>query len=200
MATKRPLNECYSCGKTWYPRGQDISDSCPRCKSKNVSLVHYYLPRRRFFGRDEGYPLAPESSDSSEIEGRQTSTYSTPPEAKDQAVSATSLMVIGGGVIFALYVVFGLGGTKKPEKTAIHKASLAVAPTRSAPLIPAGLQVVLKRRCKIWGFDSKGKRYLLRLGKKRERYRFLKTYRRSAKIRLSNGKKGWVLRSCLKIE
>jgi len=29
--TKRPLNRCFQCGHTWYPRGSDWSE-CPRCK------------------------------------------------------------------------------------------------------------------------------------------------------------------------
>ncbi len=36
--TKRPLNRCWSCGHTWYPRGSDLSACCPRCKS---NTTHY---------------------------------------------------------------------------------------------------------------------------------------------------------------
>src|SRR4051812_17258562 len=34
--TLRPLNSCLSCNTSWYPRGKDISDQCPRCKSSRV--------------------------------------------------------------------------------------------------------------------------------------------------------------------
>ena len=36
--TKRPLNECLSCGTTWTPRGKHLSRQCPdpRCQSRNV--------------------------------------------------------------------------------------------------------------------------------------------------------------------
>lgn len=37
--TKRPLNECRSCGKTWFPRGQNLSDECPGCKSPSVTFA-----------------------------------------------------------------------------------------------------------------------------------------------------------------
>ncbi|MGL6094185.1 MAG: hypothetical protein ACRC7O_00100 [Fimbriiglobus sp.] len=32
----RPLNRCRSCGDTWHPRGQNISDRCPTCRSTEV--------------------------------------------------------------------------------------------------------------------------------------------------------------------
>jgi hypothetical protein len=32
----RPLNRCRSCGDTWHPRGQDVSDRCPTCGSTQV--------------------------------------------------------------------------------------------------------------------------------------------------------------------
>lgn len=31
--SKRTLNRCHKCKSTWYPRGQDLSPICPRCKS-----------------------------------------------------------------------------------------------------------------------------------------------------------------------
>jgi len=34
--TKRPLNQCGSCGYTWYPRGKDVSLRCPRCANQSV--------------------------------------------------------------------------------------------------------------------------------------------------------------------
>ncbi len=34
--TFRPLNKCQECGKTWYPRGTDLSNRCPECKSTNI--------------------------------------------------------------------------------------------------------------------------------------------------------------------
>jgi hypothetical protein len=36
--TKRPLNACRRCGYTWYPRGKNVSYSCPRCGSGEVEL------------------------------------------------------------------------------------------------------------------------------------------------------------------
>ncbi len=36
--TKRPQNFCCSCGNSWYPRGKNRSDSCPRCGSPDVQL------------------------------------------------------------------------------------------------------------------------------------------------------------------
>lgn len=35
--TKRPENECRSCGRTWYPRGSDYSAKCPNCGSVDVA-------------------------------------------------------------------------------------------------------------------------------------------------------------------
>ena len=34
--TKRPLNTCRSCNGTWYPRGTDLSQCCPKCGSGSV--------------------------------------------------------------------------------------------------------------------------------------------------------------------
>lgn len=39
MATKRDENCCLSCGRTWFPRGQDLSDRCPSCKSEDVTFL-----------------------------------------------------------------------------------------------------------------------------------------------------------------
>lgn len=39
MATKRDENCCLSCGRTWFPRGQDMSDRCPSCKSEDVTFL-----------------------------------------------------------------------------------------------------------------------------------------------------------------
>jgi hypothetical protein len=36
--TKRPENHCSSCGNSWYPRGKERSDQCPRCGSTEVLL------------------------------------------------------------------------------------------------------------------------------------------------------------------
>jgi predicted RNA-binding Zn-ribbon protein involved in translation (DUF1610 family) len=38
-ATKRPQNECKSCGYTWYPRGKSLSNKCPSCGSSETSKV-----------------------------------------------------------------------------------------------------------------------------------------------------------------
>ena len=38
--TQRNLNECQSCGYTWYPRGHNISIKCPNCESSdNVEIL-----------------------------------------------------------------------------------------------------------------------------------------------------------------
>ena len=37
--TKRPLNRCASCGKTWYPRGSNLSSRCPSCGSDKTKLA-----------------------------------------------------------------------------------------------------------------------------------------------------------------
>lgn len=37
--TKRPQNACRRCGYTWYPRGKDVSRSCPGCGSRDVELA-----------------------------------------------------------------------------------------------------------------------------------------------------------------
>lgn len=34
----RPLNGCRDCGRTWHPKGQDISVRCPSCKGSRVYL------------------------------------------------------------------------------------------------------------------------------------------------------------------
>lgn len=31
--TKRPLNHCWKCSHTWYPRGSNYSAKCPKCNS-----------------------------------------------------------------------------------------------------------------------------------------------------------------------
>lgn len=36
--SKRPQNGCSACGYTWYPRGKDLSISCPNCSSRDVYL------------------------------------------------------------------------------------------------------------------------------------------------------------------
>lgn len=38
-ATKRPQNKCKACGSTWFPRGKNLSNKCPNCGSKDVSVV-----------------------------------------------------------------------------------------------------------------------------------------------------------------
>lgn len=37
--TKRPQNSCRRCNYLWYPRGKDVSSSCPRCGSGDVELA-----------------------------------------------------------------------------------------------------------------------------------------------------------------
>ena len=37
--TKRPQNVCETCGHTWYPRGSDVSISCPNCGNRDVKLA-----------------------------------------------------------------------------------------------------------------------------------------------------------------
>lgn len=37
--TKRPLNRCTGCGKTWYPRGGNLSSRCPKCGSSKTKLA-----------------------------------------------------------------------------------------------------------------------------------------------------------------
>lgn len=37
--TIRPLNKCGSCGKTWYPRGSNLSSKCPRCGSSKTKVA-----------------------------------------------------------------------------------------------------------------------------------------------------------------
>lgn len=36
--TKRPLNRCADCRRTWYPRGSDRSTRCPECGSESVQI------------------------------------------------------------------------------------------------------------------------------------------------------------------
>ena len=36
--TRRPLNCCRQCGYTWYPRGKNLSPSCPSCGSSATDL------------------------------------------------------------------------------------------------------------------------------------------------------------------
>lgn len=35
-STKRPSNYCTKCGRTWYPRGNNVSLKCPNCGNKDV--------------------------------------------------------------------------------------------------------------------------------------------------------------------
>lgn len=42
MSTLRPLNQCNDCGDTWYPRGSDLSDRCPTCRSENTGFAPFY--------------------------------------------------------------------------------------------------------------------------------------------------------------
>jgi hypothetical protein len=37
--TKRPLNKCTACGKTWYPRGGNLSSRCPKCGSGKTKIA-----------------------------------------------------------------------------------------------------------------------------------------------------------------
>lgn len=39
QVTKRPQNKCLDCGDTWYPRGRDVSKSCPNCQGRSVEVV-----------------------------------------------------------------------------------------------------------------------------------------------------------------
>ena len=38
-STIRPKNKCNRCYYRWYPRGKNLSQCCPRCKSKDVEIV-----------------------------------------------------------------------------------------------------------------------------------------------------------------
>jgi hypothetical protein len=38
-STKRPLNRCTNCGKTWYPRGGNLSTRCPKCGSSKTKIA-----------------------------------------------------------------------------------------------------------------------------------------------------------------
>jgi Zn finger protein HypA/HybF involved in hydrogenase expression len=40
---KRPLNTCFDCDYTWYPRGHYISKHCPHCGSKNVGIQYIQI-------------------------------------------------------------------------------------------------------------------------------------------------------------
>lgn len=37
--TKRPQNYCRGCNYSWYPRGKNVSYSCPRCGSQDVETA-----------------------------------------------------------------------------------------------------------------------------------------------------------------
>lgn len=37
--TRRPLNRCRECGRSWYPKGQDVSTECPGCGSSRVGIA-----------------------------------------------------------------------------------------------------------------------------------------------------------------
>lgn len=39
MGKKRDQNRCKECSYTWYPRGEDLSEECPKCKSSNVTYA-----------------------------------------------------------------------------------------------------------------------------------------------------------------
>jgi ribosomal protein L37AE/L43A len=41
--TKRPQNQCRSCGYTWYPRGKRLSAKCPKCGSEKTKVVGFGL-------------------------------------------------------------------------------------------------------------------------------------------------------------
>jgi hypothetical protein len=41
LRTHRPLNRCTGCGHEWFPRGKDVSDKCPRCRSEHVYILDY---------------------------------------------------------------------------------------------------------------------------------------------------------------
>lgn len=43
MSTKRPQNNCRSCGYTWYPRGKDLAIRCPKCGGVRVSKVSGFI-------------------------------------------------------------------------------------------------------------------------------------------------------------
>ena len=36
--TKRPKNRCGDCRNTWFPKGKDLSDKCPRCGSDATEI------------------------------------------------------------------------------------------------------------------------------------------------------------------
>ena len=38
-STKRPLNKCKKCGRTWYPRGSNLSSRCPQCGSSKTTVA-----------------------------------------------------------------------------------------------------------------------------------------------------------------
>lgn len=37
--TKRPLNKCKDCGRTWHPRGSNLSARCPNCGSRSTKIA-----------------------------------------------------------------------------------------------------------------------------------------------------------------
>ena len=39
MGKERDQNRCKECSYTWYPRGKDLSEECPKCKSSNVAYA-----------------------------------------------------------------------------------------------------------------------------------------------------------------
>lgn len=58
----RPLNGCRDCGRTWHPKGQDISARCPSCKSSRV-----YLPSGLPTSAQKPSAVAPNSASSASV-------------------------------------------------------------------------------------------------------------------------------------
>ena len=55
QSTKRPQNQCYSCGYSWYPRGKDKSSRCPECGGHEIEddEIIYLVNSLKHFSKDD---------------------------------------------------------------------------------------------------------------------------------------------------
>jgi hypothetical protein len=157
--TKRPLNRCTSCGKTWYPRGGNRSSRCPKCGSSKTKIAGLGIIGTLgslalmlvMGGHPDNHNLATTANsaestvrvvdnpayssqphDSSEVDIEQTS----PPQTASDTASDENLGQSQAALTPAISVVQS-GGTKVTEAKMRDAANTDLGSPASAPDAPA---------------------------------------------------------------
>jgi hypothetical protein len=135
--TKRPLNRCTNCGKTWYPRGTNLSTRCPKCGSSKTKIAGLGIIGTlgslflifAMGGHPGNHNNSSVTTPSPDVSTQSTNDASTPQLSRSPALSDIAPpppRVLGGGADAASEGT--VAATGAVDQVAVAKPTVANAP------------------------------------------------------------------------